>query len=232
MMNEKKVTIFNHDHNSLVSLSEFLLDKIKTSRFWFTVTLCSLISITVMAGLLILGQITGITLRSLTIDPADIDLRPAYIGMLSHFGIMLWSATAAICFFATKLINRSVEASRFLLVSGIVCSVLLFDDALLLHDRVFPVVFKIPETLVYLCYIGLILAYFFRFIHTIRMTEYRLLFIASSLFCISILMDSILPLTSIETFIEDGLKFTGILFWSAYFISTASSWVSNHVVIE
>jgi hypothetical protein len=234
MINERKFTLLNNEHNSLMKLSAFLLEKIKTSKSWFIVTFCSLISILVLTGIILIGQVTGSSLRNLTIDPADVELRPAYIGMLSHFGIVLWAATAAICFFATNLLNKSAdtEAPRFLLASGIISSVLLFDDALLLHDRVLPSIFNFSEIFIYLAYLGMILGYFFRFIHTIRITEYRLLFIAGTLFCISVLMDSILPVTSFETFLEDGLKFAGIIFWSAYFINTAISWVSNHTIIE
>jgi hypothetical protein len=206
-----------------------LSGNIKTSKYWSVVMTCSLISCIVLAVIVMIAELTGSSLRSLTIDPADVELRPAYIGMLSHFGVMLWAATAAICFFASSFLKRSndKESYRFLSASAIISTIFLLDDALLLHDRVFPTVFGIPEIIIYTIYAGIILSYFVRFAHTFRLTEYRLLLTAASMMVLSIIMDSILPITSLETFIEDGLKFTGILFWSAYFINTAVTWLTK-----
>jgi hypothetical protein len=234
MIKERKFTLISHHQNVFLRFGTYLSEKIKSSTFWSTVTTCALISMIAMMGIILIAQLTGASLRSLTIDPADFELRPAYIGMLSHFGLMLWAGSASICFFSAIVLLKTSEkeAYRFLFASGILSTVFLFDDALLLHDRVFPSLLNIPEPFIYLGYLILILGYFFKFIHTIRITEYRLFFISGLLLCISVLMDSILPVTSIETFFEDGLKFTGIIFWSAYFGATAISWLSSRILID
>lgn len=230
MKYEKKIIIVHHDNNILKEVCSFPSVKLQILKLRFIIPLCFLVSIFILSGIFLVGQITGASLRHLTIDPADVELRPAYIGMLSHFGIMLWAASAAVCFFGANLLRKTsdVGAFRFLLFSGFTCSGLLFDDALLIHDRVMPHTLGIPETIVYIVYLSIMILYLYSFAHKILKTEYFLLFIAGACLGISILMDSIFPITSIETFIEDGMKFTGIVFWFAYFAYTTTSIVSKH----
>lgn len=213
----------------------------QSTRFWWTVAICSLVGGLVILGVTMVGYYTDTPLNHLVIDPADYLWDPgtgfkipAYVGMLSHLGTMLWSASAAFCFLGAMLLARwrregesAADGSqrrsgrRFLFWSSAVCAMLMFDDALLLHDRVFPYTLGIDERIVYVVYVTLIILYVIAFARRILATDYEFLFLAASCVGASVLMDRLLPFTPLETFLEDSLKFIGILFWAAYFFNAA-----------
>lgn len=199
------------------------------TRMRLIITGCFTIGMVGIAGVVLLSHITGMRLDYLVIDPADVEMRPAYIGILSQFGIMLWAAGASVSFFGANLIQQSRHAHHFLFASGCICTLLLMDDALLLHDRVFPDTIGINETIVYLVYLGIILLYLYRFSQPILETEYVLLLIGGLLLGLSVSMDRVLPFTPMETFYEDSIKFMGIVFLFAYFAVAANDLVRKEV---
>ncbi|MGH2568935.1 MAG: hypothetical protein ACRDGA_11400 [Bacteroidota bacterium] len=220
----------------LKSLSATSL-KQQLSQIRLTLVLCCAVFLTIIAGIVAIGLRTGTRLDHLVIDPVDVDyLMPAYIGMLSHLGVMLWAGSAAVCLFGANLLLRSwssgldvKESGRFLLASGLVASGLMLDDALLLHDRVFPWTFHIHELVVFAVYLGVVLLYLYRFARKILESEYLLLLISGTCLFIMVLMDHLLPFTPLETFFEDSLKFLGIVFFFAYYARTANALVKKEL---
>jgi hypothetical protein len=175
-------------------------------------------------GVYTFGLFTGIPLDWLTRDPSAVTGSGFYIGMLSNLGMMLWSATTAICFFGTFLPSRSHhfrQPSFFLPISGILCLILTLDDGFMLHERVFPRLLHIPEIGIFLGYLIIFAGYSMYFFRWIVMTDYLLLILALLFLGLSTISDQIFPFSSLETFMEDSLKFLGIVFWLAYFSRAA-----------
>ncbi|MEM9796642.1 MAG: hypothetical protein AAF919_09140 [Pseudomonadota bacterium] len=80
------------------------------------------------------GRWAGVPLAELVRDPASQFGYPAYGGLLSHLGILLLAATAAIAGFVAYLC-RTKPAGRLLLAVAFLSAVFTFDDLFLLHER-------------------------------------------------------------------------------------------------
>jgi hypothetical protein len=130
---------------------------------------------------------------------------PVHIGCVSHAGIF-FSAAAAACFFAARVLRERAPASemrRFLRVAGSLTLMLGLDDMFLLHERVFPALGG-PEPVVYAAYIAFVLYFRLRFRALILQTEYVLLGMALTFFAISVGLDVLDP-TAIDPYLwEDG----------------------------
>lgn len=184
------------------------------------------ISLFVVCLLLVLysfSQFDHIPLSTLTRDPADITGMPFYMGILSTLGVMLWSATTGICGVGWLLLEPSHQQRRFLGASALLSLLLALDDAVLLHERVFPKHLHIPENLVLAGYLGLGMAYLFYFLPRMLSTDYGLFIFAVGFMALSIVFDVIMPFHELATFTEDSLKFIGIVFWLSYFGRTVQT---------
>lgn len=97
---------------------------------------------------------------------------------------------------------------------------LLLDDALMFHDELLPLLFGVREGFVVLGMGFIALAYGSRFGWQI-LTETA--FVPALLACgflgASLVYDKIIPYSEMQTLIEDGLKFAGIVFWLTYALS-------------
>ncbi len=98
----------------------------------------------------------------------------------------------------------------------------MLDDFFLLHEKIFPIYFGVPEKIVYLGYFGLILCGGVVFKKCIMETEYLVLLIALGFFGLSMFTDAIqgrieLILGSWRILFEDGFKLLGIVSWMGYF---------------
>ena len=184
-------------------------------------------------GLLVLvalaSYISGVPVSKFTGDPALVMGAHPLVGVVLHIGVLLWCATATICFFSAVLIRRNSkmrELYLFLLVSGLFTTLLLFDDLFMFHEELFPEYLHIPQKLVYLVYMGLALLYLFRHRASILKTEYVLFFMALGFFALSVGMDFIQPnqahtLLSAQYLFEHAFKLLGITGWYGNFASTA-----------
>ena len=169
---------------------------------------------------------TGTPLNQLTRDPAAITNHPFYTGFLSNVGILLWSATTAICLFSAGLVLQRHTGSswgRFLYWSGLLTLLLTLDDLFLVHEVVLPDHLGFPEQLMYVTYLGLGLAYLIRFRRIILTTEYPLLGLAVMGMGLSVIFDGYNDLggtglpAGLSTLVENGAKFLGIVSWLFYF---------------
>jgi hypothetical protein len=146
----------------------------------------------ILSVVIFLGIEHDIELDHFTQDPASIMDTPFYLGFFSYIGILFWCAAATLCFFTRILLHDEDPAQKrkrqFLLYSGLVSSLLMFDDLFLMHEVVFPEYFMIPKNVV------------------------------SGLLGISQFVDSLpMPIPE-DSFLEDAVKLFGIVTWFAYYM--------------
>jgi hypothetical protein len=115
----------------------------------------------------------------------------ALTGGISTAGLLIWGATAgaaAIAGLALRAFGQ-VEASRFLLVTAAGVGYLGLDDALLLHEDIFPNQVGIPEPVVMALLAAGAMAWAGAFRVLILTTDVALLTFAAIAFATSILID-------------------------------------------
>lgn len=173
------------------------------------------------------SSLMNFEIEKFTRDPAILfDYHPL-VGSISYLGILFWSATAAVCFFAAKVLsyNGSKKASLFLTASGLFTVSLMLDDLFMVHDWLGPVYLQIHEVVFYLFYLLVMVLYIALFWRTILQTEFIFFLAAGMFFALSMGGDVVLPQESLGYFIEDCLKFTGIVTWFIYFTRTSLTWL-------
>lgn len=178
------------------------------------------ITTAVLSLVIFVGIEFDIELDHFTQDPVTVMDAPYYLGFFSHFGILFWCGTAILCFY-TRIILRNTSISseklKFLLYSGLVTSLLLFDDLFLLHENVFPEYLNMNKGTVYVIYVNIIVLYLFIFRSEILQSEYIILVLASALIAISQFVDMLpMPLPE-DSFLEDAVKLFGIVTWFIYY---------------
>jgi hypothetical protein len=195
------------------------------SRIWVAVLITLALGGLILFGVSQLSQATGHPLSRLTRDPAAILRFPLYIGILSNIGIIFWSATVGICLLASLSLRRSGNRgeSLFFLCSGLLGLLLTLDDLFLLHEDLIPGTLGIAEKGYALGYGIVILGYLLIFWRSILASDYFVLLFSLAMFGFSIVIDTKLKATETTNFIEDGLKFLGILMWTLYFARSAHS---------
>ncbi|MBD2745023.1 hypothetical protein [Coleofasciculus sp. FACHB-1120] len=200
------------------------------NRFKILLPILLLAYIPLVVIFIIINSQNVIPARYLTRDPLAIVVQPFYLGIISNLGILFWCSAAAICFFTFAVLRKDSEQripKLFLLFSGLVTSVLLFDDFFLLHEDAFPNYLFIPEKLVYLGYGIMLSLYLIGFRKVILKTEFIPLFLAIGWFALSVLVDSgKIPQPSslgggkvgeVTSLLEDGAKLLGIVSWFVYY---------------
>ena len=159
-------------------------------------------------------------------DPASIAQIHPFIGVASNFGVILWTASATICLFSWAILRHRLGKqgfSIFILVSGLITTLLLLDDFFLLHDFIFPSYFGVKEFIFFIAHGGLILCWIVTFRKYILKTEYLILLIALGFFGLSLFIDIFqhhiqLVIGDWRILFEDGFKLLGIVGWLGYFL--------------
>jgi hypothetical protein len=173
----------------------------------------------------------GLPPSYMTNDPATAFHARFYVGILSNLGVMVWSAATSVCSLGALLLRRSSrQATLFLASSAALSLFLTLDDALQLHELVFPRHLHIPENAMYLAYVVVIAGYLLYFSRRILMTDYLLLFVAV-LFLGLALVGGLRPFAVIGVFARDSLKFCGIVFWLAYYYRATSMMIRTGLVV-
>ena len=193
---------------------------IKHALFYvLSITLTAIVLISLLSGYY------QVSFRELTADPNVIANQPFYIGILSQFGLFFWSAAATLsftfAFFSKRLVKDKVLTS-FYIFSGVIVSLLMIDDCFMLHEDVLPRL-GIPQKVVFLFYGILVSSYLVKYYKVILKTPYILLLMAFGGFSLSALIDLFFHFETSniwDSFIEDGAKFTGIVFWVSYVFQT------------
>ncbi len=180
----------------------------------------------ILLVLLVISLQNRVPSHDLTRDPLAIADLPFYFGVVSNLGAIAWSAAAAICLFAFFSTDNTIVDRRlrsYLLFSGLLTSMLLFDDLFLLHEQFFPEYLSVPKRMVIAAYGVLTMLHFAAFRRIVKQTEYFILAIALAFFGVSLFVD-LVPSQSLPFFwrlmnyvVEDGAKLLGIAVWLVYF---------------
>lgn len=176
----------------------------------------------ILSVVIFLGMENNIELDHFTQDPASIMDTPFYLGFFSYIGILFWCAAATLCFFTRILFHDDDAAQKrkrlFLLYSGLISALLMFDDLFLLHEVVFPEYFMIPKNAVYLIYLNVLLLYVIFFRAELAGSEFLILVVAAGMLGISQFVDSLpMPIPE-DSFLEDAVKLFGIVTWFTYYM--------------
>lgn len=213
-------------------ISHFSLSTIisQLSKIWKTIVVGSFISVGSAGFTVLVAKLTGNPIWMLAKDPADIRHFPPYFGMLSNWGVILWIATATICLFSATLLklNKASDAKfRFLAASGIFSLLLGVDDLYMMHERLLPQMFHMPEIFFYVLYFCILAAYLVYFTPQILKYDYLLFVAALLLFAFSRQFLIKIPYFSQFNTTGDMLKYFGIVFWLAFFYRTAMQEVNE-----
>ncbi|MBW7850268.1 MAG: hypothetical protein H3C38_07230 [Rhodospirillales bacterium] len=158
-------------------------------------------------------------------DPNATARQPEYYGLVSNLGILAWTSAAAISLYSGLLLRRSGGApiSRILLTGGAFTALLCLDDLFMLHEGLLARI-GVSEVPLLVTYAVLAVLWVAVSVRRLMATEWMLLLIALAAMAGSVLIDLVnVPLPG-QLLAEDMLKFTGILFWVAYFVRL--SWQS------
>jgi hypothetical protein len=188
--------------------------------------------LTFVPGLLILALVwfqPWVPVPFLLKDPLAIaklakDCCHVYYGLISNLGVLLWTATAALCLFGAILVFRIERLSAavvFLAAAGILTGWLALDDLFMLHEDALPA-FGIPEFVTYAVYAGIAALYFLFSWRQILAFRPALMALALALLGTSVLIDVLVHSPSaLRVFVEDGAKFLGILAWTSFHLTAA-----------
>lgn len=165
-----------------------------------------------------------IPIATFTRDPAVIGNINPLAGIASHLGILVLTASGAICVFSWAILqsNRSTKKfSLFLLGLGSFSLLLGLDDLFMLHESIYPRLFRVSENVILLIYGMLVIGGIVKSWRTILQTDYSIFLVALIFFALSLLVDAFPE--AIETIIgqwrillEDGFKLLGIIGWFGY----------------
>ncbi|CAN5698331.1 hypothetical protein BH23GEM6_BH23GEM6_18470 [soil metagenome] len=217
----------------LAEIARSAAAQIRALRFPIAAALAA--SLFLVAVAIVLAVRNEISVASLFRDPLDTFSAPAYIGVMSGLGVILWISAAATCGFGYLLLRERDASSgpaRFLLASAGITTLLCLDDFLLLHEQVFPYLFGIGEKHVYLVYVVLMAVYLWRSFRTILQTDFLLLGLAFAFLGGSVVADAAPFAIYGRVIVEDVLKFVGITFWLLYFVRTARSLVLGGLLVR
>ena len=171
----------------------------------------------VSAALLLAVRSLGVAPRRLLQDPAGQYDFPPFVGLISHGGVALLVATAAILAFAAAVGRRD---AGLLAGAAALSGMLAADDLLLLHERVVPAVLGLGETWLYGLYgvlLALILARLPR-----RRGSLGIL-VPLSLMAVSVGTDQMeLPMNT-RVLVEDLAKVAGFAAWLAFWAGFAAA---------
>ncbi|MBI2472394.1 MAG: hypothetical protein HYV59_14330 [Planctomycetes bacterium] len=144
-------------------------------------------------------------------------------GALSSLGILLWWASASVWLFSAVL-HRKFRSHRgfwFAVSSGFLSAYLALDDLFLFHEDLVPTYLGLPEKAMYAVLSLVMAAYLLAFRRLIVQRECLLLLFALSFLACSAFVDVVLEpwilwLEDWRFFIEDGLKWLGIVSWCSF----------------
>lgn len=191
----------------------------------------------VLAALVAVGLAYRLDASELTRDVASIAGVDPLVGFLSSLGIVVWSGTVGVCFFAAGLLrarsagSTEIEHRRFLASAGALSAYLLIDDLFLVHDHLATTHLGIPETMVY-ALIGIAVAsHVLRFRRVIERNAPVLFLFSCAFLTGSVAVDVVLErwlwrLDHWSYIVEDGAKWLGITGWFGYHATVAARLVS------
>lgn len=162
------------------------------------------------------GSATFEGIPFLTRDPAYTTKTSPWLGVVSNLGLLLWAATAAICFFASSTGER--RYAGLLRAAGGLTTLLLVDDMLQLHEGFF---WRF-DWLFYLLYGVLLFLLIAVYWNSVVASSYGHLLMAGVCFAASIMTDVVRLEGDLAVLFEDGAKLLGQTAWLIYFVGLAA----------
>ena len=194
----------------------------KTSVFVFTMYFASLLLLVLV---FIVGNKYAIPFEQMTGDPALICNKHPFTGIVSNIGALFWCTATCICLFTGLFLLKSEHKKEalFLISSGVFSATLLIDDFFMVHDYFLYSFdgFSISQPITYSIYALLMMWYVLKFYKIALKSNYFIMVIALVFLGFSVVVDLIFPSEGLEYFIEDSLKFIGIVSWMLYFTTTS-----------
>jgi hypothetical protein len=158
-------------------------------------------------------------------DPASTLDASAYVGVISHVGVLLaWGAAAAALLagaFVARARGRPDALPLFAV--GAATGYLALDDLFLLHENVYPEL-GIRQEVVLVAYGLAAIAFLWWYRELFRAHEWPLLALAVVLLGASLALD--LRLGDVH-WLEDGLKLVGLALWAAYVVRLGSRMLAD-----
>ena len=172
-----------------------------------------------------IAEYYDISMAYFTRDPAFTLYGHPSVGVVSNLGILIWCATLAICLFCSVIHFRQADKkfAIYLLFSGLFTLLLTLDDFFVFHEYLFPYTFGIPQEAVIASYFVLMVLYLMKFGRMILEMEYTIFFLACAFFTCSLVIDMLMPQSSLQFLLEDGAKLFGIVTWFIFFSRTCYS---------
>lgn len=208
-------------------------------RSWFPDILPVAILVTFVPSSALIGAVLladhfgKVDVAHVTKDLAAVANLPPYFGMMSLVGILLWCGAAALCFLTVMVLDRiSPEAAEkpFLLFAGLLTTMLLLDDAFMIHEWVAPRYLGVSNEVVFAVYGAVLIAMLFKFRAVILRGDYKLLLTSLVLLAASVAVDKLHDYHLLERAgvaseglryaAEDALKLLGIAGWLSFFLCT------------
>ena len=153
----------------------------------------------------------------------------AYIGFLSNLTLLVWAATAAVCFVVAYLVARQGlgrDLATAFLSFGAFTTILALDDAFQVHELVVVRVTASGEELMFGAY-GLILAALLvRHRSFVLRTPFALAALSGALLLTSAVFDRWVHGLHL---IEDGAKFVAIVTWGTWLVGTGIAVLTRDV---
>lgn len=181
-----------------------------------------------------LADLKDIPFEDVTRDPATAARAPFYSGALAILGLFGWCATAAVCFFAAALHRRYRKPraeTAFLVGGGLLSTLLLVDDAFLIHEVVGPYHLGLSDEVLIGIYALATLAFLLTCRAVILRSDYLLLLLALGCLAASAGIDKLHDFGLLAVIgmadgpagylFEDTLKLLGLAGWFGYFAWTA-----------
>jgi hypothetical protein len=184
---------------------------------------------------------TGVPFSNFTRDTAGVAGVPAYVGIVSNLGILLWCAAAAVCLFTSRVLSgdRARREQRlFFFYAGLITIILLIDDLFMIHEglggvfrRSFGARYYVAgEMIVFASYAIAASLWLLRFKAVVLLHTHPIfLAIAIALFGLSLLFDDFVHLGRFAHLAEDSLKLLGIVGWLHYLVRAGFRQVTSYV---
>jgi hypothetical protein len=195
-----------------------------------TILIAYSITSAAIIGISFYAIFTGKRIWYFTVDPFLIGNLPFYAGILSNLGILLWTASATVCFFSAAILRNEEFVNRykwFLVMSGLITSLFLFDGLFQMHRIFYPKYLHLSTFMVYWVYIILGLWYLLFFRKQIMESEYLMLALALGFLGLAVIIDTLSIAPRGNTALSDFSKFFGIVSWFIYFIRTCRKALRN-----
>jgi hypothetical protein len=176
---------------------------------------------------------SGYRLSYVTGDIVALTGQSLLVGVFSQVCLGLWAVAAGIALMGGLILRRRASDPRaggYLLACSAVTFLLLADDMFMIHERIFPRGLRINDNYMYVLYAVFAAAIAARYWRQIFRSDLRLAIAGVALMFGSVAIDAILSLHSdLANFIEDVLKFLGVVTWVVYLGQTALAWASEPV---